>query len=370
MTELNKTQQLALELATDWYRHPNQQVFKLAGYAGTGKTFTARYIADTLTRNVAYCAYTGKAANVMQRRGMPAQTIHSTIYRYYTEIIDGRPVLCHSLRDVLAGNPDLIIIDEASMVGKDILDDLLSFNIPILAIGDPGQLPPVGDAYSDLLQDPDIVLSEIVRQQEDSGITKLATAIRNAMPLDADLFKDCGSDVLRLTKAEFANHFPSILMKSNQIITARNATRNGINAGARKYLHRQDIICEDEKLICRKNDKDTWMCGDLGPTMLVNGLTGYASNIKTEKDRLTGQLHFYGDFRPDYEANNRFTEISLKLNKFEYAYAITCHAAQGSEWDYVVVYDDVWNDREDPLFKQRWRYTAVTRAKSKLLYVI
>lgn len=370
MPELNNLQQRALELATAWYRHPNRQIFKLAGYAGTGKTYTARYIADSLTRNVAYCAYTGKAANVMQRRGMPAQTIHSTIYRYYTEIVDGRPVLCHTLRTELEGKPELIIIDEASMVGKDILDDLLSFNIPILAIGDPGQLPPVGDSYSDLLRGPDIVLDEIVRQQEDSGITKIATAIRQSKPLDADLFKNCGSDVLRLTKAEFANHFPSILLKANQIITARNATRNDINAGARKVFKRSDPICEGEKLICRKNDKDTWMCGDLGPTMLVNGLTGYASNIKTEKDRITGKLHFYGDFRPDYEANNRFENIHLKMGKFQYAYAITCHAAQGSEWDYVVVYDDVWNDREDPLFKQRWRYTAVTRAKSKLLYVI
>lgn len=71
---LNPKQRQALELATNWFHHPNKPIFKLAGYAGTGKTFTARYIADSLTNSVAYCAYTGKAANVMQRHGMPARS--------------------------------------------------------------------------------------------------------------------------------------------------------------------------------------------------------------------------------------------------------------------------------------------------------
>lgn len=365
---LNLKQRQALELATNWFHHSNKQIFKLAGYAGTGKTFTARHIADSLTNNVAYCAYTGKAANVMQRRGMPARTIHSTIYRYFIDEVNGRKFLNHELRDELEGNPELILIDEASMVGTDILGDLLSFGIPILAIGDPGQLPPVGDSYSDLLQDPDIVLDDIVRQEEGSGITQLATAVRKTGHIDTSIIHGC-HDLCHLSQNHFFRYLPKILPKAGQILTARNATRNYINVQSRKILHRAEAVCNGEKLICRKNDNNTWMVGSMGPAMLVNGLTGFAQNVKKLPDKDDGIERFRGDFRPDYEPEHCFKDINLKKKKFEYAYAITCHAAQGSEWDYVVLYDDVWNDPQDPLFKRRWLYTAITRAREQLLYV-
>lgn len=181
--QLNEKQQLAVNRATDWYAKQNTQIFKMAGYAGTGKTTVATTIARTLEsdENTLYCAFTGKAACVMRQKGMPGQTIHSAIYDYetVTDPQTGKQHVVHHLKPRLPYK--LIVVDEASMVGTEIAKDLLSFQIPILAIGDPGQLPPVGDRYSDLLRGPDIVLDEIMRQ--DGGIM--------GKPWDDDVIDSC-----------------------------------------------------------------------------------------------------------------------------------------------------------------------------------
>ena len=152
----------------------------MAGYAGTGKTTVATTIARTLEadENTLYCAFTGKAACVMRQKGMPGQTIHSAIYDYetVTDPQTGKKHIVHHLKPYLPYK--LIVVDEASMVGTEVAKDLLSLQIPILAIGDPGQLPPVGDRYSDLLLDPDIILDEIMRQDGGNRIPLFAQQLR------------------------------------------------------------------------------------------------------------------------------------------------------------------------------------------------
>ena len=178
--QLNEKQQLAISMAADWYAKQNTQIFKMAGYAGTGKTTVATTIARTLEAddNILFCAFTGKAACVMRQKGMPGQTIHSAIYDYetVTDPQTGKKRIVHHLKPYLPYK--LIVVDEASMVGTEVAKDLLSFQVPILAIGDPGQLPPVGDRYSDLLRGPDIILDEIMRQDGGNRIPLFAQQLR------------------------------------------------------------------------------------------------------------------------------------------------------------------------------------------------
>ena len=395
---LNAKQQDALNKAKEWYQHGDEQIFKLAGYAGTGKTYTARAISDEIARcRTAFCAFTGKAALVMRQHGMCAKTIHSLIYDMETVLVKTpsgtRKRMVPVLKEQLYPKPELIIVDEASMVGTQLLEDLLSFDIPVLSIGDPFQLPPVGDEESSLLQTPDIVLDEIVRQDAGSAIPVLADKIRKGLPLQAD--ESVSGIIYQIPKASIDTDLPNILPWAGQIIAARNTTMDALNSKARLiqgFTH-TDMPEDGEKLICKRNDWNTILAGEECSYALVNGLIGYCQHIhkvahhietpwRSKGDGIT--YNYIMDFRPTFESERQFHGITfnpeslfcdsakrrwLKQMIFQFAYCITCHAAQGSEWDNVVLYDDSWPSSSDPQFQARWRYTGVTRAKKQLVWM-
>lgn len=363
--ELNAKQQAAVDMAADWYKKQNEPIFKLAGYAGTGKTTVATTIAHALEPHkdrILFCAYTGKAACVMRQKGMPGQTIHSAIYNYEVEVdpVTNRKKFVKYLKESLPYS--LIIVDEASMVGSEVAADLLSFGIPVLAIGDPGQLPPVGDRFSNLLKDPDIVLDEIMRQANGNRIPLFAQKLREGWEPKANEIP-AGPDVRVVGKDFLVQHFPKLLQHADQFICAKNETREVLNDQARKLYHREERLNEGEKIVRKENDWDQVVFSkSIGDLSLVNGMTGIASNVRSlTKD------HFMFDFTPDCAKDATFHDLAY--NKFDYAYVITCHASQGSEYPFVVVVDDSWNDYKNPDFQAEWRYTAATRAKEKLLWV-
>lgn len=362
--ELNAKQQAAVDMAADWYRKLNEPIFKLAGYAGTGKTTVATTIAHALEPDedrILFCAYTGKAACVMRQKGMPGQTIHSAIYTYEVEIdpITGRKHFIKHLRDPLPYS--LIIVDEASMVGAEVAADLLSFHIPVLAIGDTGQLPPVGDSFSNLLKNPNVTLDEIMRQSG-NRIPFFAQKLRQGWtPRTKDF--PAGDDVMVMPYAQFVKHFGRLLTISDQMICATNRNREILNMQARKANRYDGLLREGEKIIRKENDwKKQTYSEDIGVLSLVNGMTGYAWNVKALPN---GRPVF--DFEPAFARDTFFRH--LHWDKFDYAYVITAHAAQGSEYPFVVVIDDSWDDRQNPNFRSEWRYTAATRAKNKLIWV-
>lgn len=393
---LNKKQTAAVDKVKKWYETGNEQVFKLAGYAGTGKTYTAGIIAEEV-RNAAFCAFTGKAALVMRQRKMPATTIHSLIYNVESKFVDTpsgkKKRLVSTLKDYLDPEPDLIIVDESSMVGDKLLKDLMSFDIPILAVGDPFQLPPVGDKESELLQDPDITLDEIMRQDEGSPIVYLADKIRRGVPLDTDESVD--GVIWQLSKNRLKLELPNIIDWADQVIAGRNQSVSEINNIARTILHyTDDEKPEDgEKIICKRNDWEQILVGDEITYALVNGMIGYCNNIRREekmeqtpwerKHDLTIYDYFMS-FRPVFENKAEFKNLKFEPGSlfetskkrqwmkdmiFQFAYCITCHSAQGSEWDKVVLYDDSWADNNDSLFQARWRYTGITRAAKQLVWM-
>jgi hypothetical protein len=132
----------ALSAVADWLGRGTPQVFRLFGYAGTGKTTLAKHLAENVDGDVVFGAFTGKAASVLRAKGChDASTIHSMIYRS-KESDEGGPLFALN-RSGPAAKADLIVIDECSMVDQDLGRDLLSFGKPVLVLGDPAQLPPV-----------------------------------------------------------------------------------------------------------------------------------------------------------------------------------------------------------------------------------
>jgi len=361
--ELSEEQRIALTTIQDWFDDGsgmNQCEFKLGGYAGTGKTTLIKSVIKELQgqkHTYLLCAFTGKAVNVLQRKGLhQAATIHSSIY--HCEINkDG--TYSFSLRSHLAGDPSLIIVDEASMISQDLYNDLRSFGIPILFVGDPGQLEPVGD-NPNLMAKPDYVLSKIHRQAEKSPIITIANEIRNG-----GIFRripDQDAYILR----DKRSITPELILKASQLIVAKNQTRNAFNAQVRRFKGSPPMsLVPDEKLIVLKNNKNFGV---------FNGMILYL--IKVEQDR--GDAWFC-NLKDDMDNIYRNIPVWKKpfigeLKKGEYAtrhvvhmdfaYAITCHKSQGSEWDHVMLYDEympptVWD-------MKRWRYTGITRASNKI----
>jgi exodeoxyribonuclease-5 len=267
------------------------------------------------------------------------------------------------------------MVDEASMVPSDIHEDLLKWQRPILYVGDPGQLEPVNDTFN-LMEHPDLILTEIHRQDEGSHILNLATVLRNQrMPKKYGEF----GDVRLIPKEEFWEEslYSLFLNESSQILVGTNETRFRMNMKARraKGLPNNTMLCKGEKIIFLRNNYEIGV---------YNGLMGTVLNDPIKTRYQHGKLGInvlQFDFKPDWtdqiirgirclaaqfgelEKSFRFS-LPEWLCFADYGYAVTTHKSQGSEWDHVLVLDEIagsWNP-------WRWRYTAVTRAKKGLVY--
>ena len=403
----------AAELIREWFLHLDTQIFVLCGYAGTGKTFLVDYIVRDLGlvagESVAFVAPTGKAASVLIRGGTPAGTVHSLIYTREEDIeVDenGEVISERFLRFVKKEKIDkdlrLIVVDETSMVSDEVLRDLLSFGIKCLFCGDPAQLPPVGGSNT-LLTMPCVTLKHIVRQEENNPIVRLAAKARAGELLS---YGDYGNGTLIMPRRSFTREVrEQLFSEADQVIVGTNRTRSAVNSEVREMLgiSRETLLPIDgEKIICTLNDWSKPL-DEAGNFHLVNGIIGKCYNVREQEDGL-GQLDFRADFLDNtvydlpFDAG-AFTHgryhhgygdkacllqngvlvhegnlAALRMFKvkredtvcrFEFAYAVTCHKAQGSEYDFVVVIDESGyfdNGRE-------WLYTAITRAKKRLVIV-
>lgn len=351
----------------------------IAGYAGSGKTFTIKKFIEkyNILDRTAFVTYTGKAALVLQQQGLPATTIHRLIYNVYKNYKTGR--FRFVKKTVLDEYIDLIIIDEISMVPKPLLDDLLSFNIPVVCLGDPMQLPPI-DSNNDnkLLDTPDYFLTEIHRQALDNPIIKLSMDIREGNKIS---YVNDNNYIKILQKKDLSI---GMLKWADQIICATNNTRKTLNNSLREHYGRtSQVPQEGDKVICIKNYWDTVNDED---TPLINGTIGTVTKSCSGSDfDLFGQECVI-DFKPDF-TDSSFPMLKLDTNifkgmaplssqykkskmihyEFDYGYAITCHKAQGAQWNKVLVYEE--NFPTDSLEHKRWLYTAVTRASEKLVLI-
>lgn len=363
---LTDEQQHAVSLILIWMADdlgPRQ--FKLGGYAGTGKTTIIKFIIAELCKKypIVVCAFTGKACNVLQRKGVSAQTMHSLMYD--VEVDDKTGEVTFNKKCILF--PELIIIDEASMISTDLYNDLLSFDKKYLFVGDPGQLEPVGD-NPNLMAKPDFVLSKIHRQAESSPIITFATQIRNGA---TPTIKRVDGLTVRKKILDSVE-----ALTCDQLIVARNKTRVQFNDAIRiaKKLPPNTII-EGEKLICLRNNRNFGTFN--GMILYVKKVHGTIKSRKTWTDCIKCDC--------EDEVGNKYPALPIWKKPFTdtldekeypksdtvhctYGYVITCHKSQGSEWNKLLVWDEwmppkVWD-------MKRWRYTAITRAAKELIYNI
>src|SRR6478672_6346338 len=187
MPAFSPEQDAALKSVSEWLKAKpgsgnTPPLFRLFGYAGTGKTTLAKHIAEAFDDKVLFAAFTGKAALVMRSKGCHgASTIHSLIYRTRES---GEEVPNFELwDDAPASKAKLIVIDECSMVDAELARDLESFDVPLLVLGDPAQLPPIqgGGYFTDAK--PDAMLTEVHRQAKDDPIVRLSMDIREGKRL-------------------------------------------------------------------------------------------------------------------------------------------------------------------------------------------
>ena len=180
-------QDRALSAVAAWLKEPRAQVFRLFGYAGTGKTTLARHLAESVDGEVAFGAFTGKAALVMRSKGCKdARTIHSLIYR--AKEVESEEPSFELNEDSEAANAALIVIDECSMVDEEFGRDLLSFGKKVLVLGDPAQLPPVKGGGYFTEAEPDVMLTEVHRQAADDPIIRLSMIVREGRRLEYGVY--------------------------------------------------------------------------------------------------------------------------------------------------------------------------------------
>lgn len=392
--ELNNEQIYATYDVEHWWKHDTgDQLYEIDGPAGSGKTTLILYIIEKLglkLSDVLFVAYMGKAVSQMARNGLPARTIHSSCYDCKKVVVkdeDGKTVFYPNgkpktkiqfvLKEKIPGKPKLIVIDEAYMVPEAIGKDLLSFGIPTIATGDTHQLPPIfGKPY--FLNNPNTSLKEVMRQKEGDPIVYLSRRLLQKKPLIEGVYGN-SCVIPKKNLSEF------MLKHADVVITGTNKLRSEVNNLFRESFLRLSSLeypNYGEKIICRKNNWDKNI-KENGETYLTNGLAGFVDYVEREtynKNSITL------DFRPDFTKKN-FKNLKISIpyinlppgknsdffppigvNLFEYAYAITTHLSQGSQYENVVfLKENNFFNNEDDYY--RLLYTAVTRAISSLTYV-
>lgn len=360
-------QNKAITAIREWYSNPQrQQVFRLFGAAGTGKTSLSMFIASDLGAKVAFASFTGKAALVMQKKGcVGATTIHSLIYIIEREEKDGTPVFGLNPKSRLE-YVDLVIIDECSMVDEVLGSDLMSFGKPILVLGDPEQLPPVKGAGFFTNHKPDFLLREIHRQALDNPIIRISMDVRNGVKLKLGNYED---KVLIVKQSDYGpEEMLEIMMQSDQLLVGMNKTRHLCNELFREKLGYEGYMpVVNDRLVCLRNQrKKNLLNGGLwnvdnvinitenGVTMMVKSAD---FDVPTFAKVYTHPLFFEGrENEMDWKRKKFFDE-------FNYGYALTVHKAQGSQWNNVTLFNESSAFREEA---KRWLYTGITRAEDKL----
>lgn len=372
--QFSTEQDAALVAVSNWLKQGFPQVFRLFGYAGTGKTTLARYLAEGVDGDVLFAAFTGKAAMVLRSRGAKkASTIHSLIYRPRGEELvededTGKSAMTPLFtlnRQSPVASASLIVIDECSMVDEALGQDLLSFGTPVLVLGDPGQLPPVsgGGFFTD--HEPDVLLETIHRQARDNPIIDLAQMVREGESLSYGEYGS--SSVIHRRDVDQAE-----VLNADQVLVGTNKTRRRYNQRLRDLKEFQGPLpAAGDKLVALRNDPAKGLLnGSLwqvtsAPNSAKPFINLLISSDDDGMDRMSAKIRVLKAAFENPEEEVPW-QMKRRYDDFDYGYALTVHKAQGSQWDNVYLFDESWAFREH---SQRWLYTAITRAADKITIV-
>lgn len=394
ITDISSEQNRALRAISEWLADPYApKFFYLGGFAGTGKTTLARHIAADFPGSVGFAAPTNKAASILRSKGCEgAQTIHSLLYtpqnghsdwllktyerlRSLEEELRARPTKARkdefeklnaiynkhnaprfSGKEKICEFPNLIIVDEASMIGVTMGNDLLNRTgaSRILLLGDPAQLPPISEPAR--FRSPDFLLTEIHRQQRGNPILELATMARLGEELKIGTYGE--SRVI-------AQPDYDALYESDMALVYTHRSRNFCNDLSRRHFGYTGLLATGETMVGREGNRtcgvvkgDTYLIrefkfvGDRWHVMALNQSSEEAVLLKLATTNV----------EPINQDREKVKLPFVLLPCLAYGHAITVHASQGSQWNNV--YLNAQYDRED---RSKWLYTAITRAADKIV---
>jgi exodeoxyribonuclease-5 len=384
--ELSKDQKLVLDNLMGWFEDKNkEQYITLGGYAGTGKTTLIGLLREKLNKKnkklkVAFCSFTGKATRVLRNKLNETKSIYeqdgvSTIHGLIYSPIENDKQEIVGWKRKEEVETDLIIVDEASMVDGGIWGDLRSYGIPIVAVGDHGQLPPINGSFN-LMEKPMLKLEEIHRQARENPIIKLSIWAREKGIIPAI---DYGGGVKKLRKdlpetqetveEELRNYNPDTL-----ILCGYNNTRVKLNRFIRNSLGLEgEEPREGDRVICLRNNHTA---------EVFNGMLGTIEMIeKKSKDWFSAEIEMDGESKPykglisvdqfNSQGGLNFSKQRWRIMEgdlFDFGYALTVHKAQGSQARRVILFEERFG-RDDETMWRKWLYTAVTRAEEELIII-
>lgn len=368
-------QEQAIKAVRAWLADPNgPQVFRLFGYAGTGKTTLAKTLAAEVSGEVCFACFTGKAALVLRKKGCEgASTIHSLIYKPVEDPVTGITEFVLNPESA-AAYASLIVIDEVGMVDEPLGQDLASYKTKILVLGDPYQLPPLkGEGYF-TAQAPDIMLTEIHRQAQDNPIIRMSMEIREGRRLQLGTH---GSSQVLASSSIDREHMRELVLNADQVLCGLNKTRQAFNGRIRQLrgfrgTEAPFMPIKGDRLVCLKNDKTKGLLN--GGLWDVTEVSLSFDSKKAEMQvasvdepraahvKVSTPLQFFTGTEDELDWRDK-----RRADQFTYGYALTVHKAQGSQWPNVLVYD------ESAIFRETARnhlYTAVTRAAERVTVVM
>jgi len=375
--KLSPDQDVAVDKILHFWKQRSKTLLTMGGYGGTGKT-TSLGEAVRLFRKeskdyvkIAFACFTGKASQVLHEKltnvgalddGDYCGTIHRLIYRPSFDskgrITGWRPV------DSL--DCDLIVVDEASMVNRNLFDDLRGYQKPILAVGDHGQLPPIKGDFN-LMDNPEIRLEKIHRQVENDPIIKMSIMARQDGHIPVGEY---GPHARKITDREILNKIdnPDDVM----VICGYNRSRVTMNQIIRYRTNRlspHPIV--GDKLICLRNNSEAG---------IFNGMLGVVEELEEHTDNTywvrldMGDFPYCGEiFKDQFNQPTTISKVpgwtrNKPIDLFDYGYAMTCWKAQGGEHRRVIVFEQRNKHMTDDLWK-RWLYTSISRATERLIVV-
>lgn len=379
---LSEEQQKAVDAVIEFIEDSPKKYFVVSGFAGTGKSAVIPFIRENMHGDSAVVAYTGKAVVVLKRRGIDnAQTIHS--FLYYTKIVKDEKTqkLHYEFHKKYESDFDgikCVFVDESSMVDKNIFDELTSHDFKVVFFGDSFQLPPVKDDFN-IMENPDIQLTQIVRQNADNPIIKLSLLARTQQKIPFGIYGESSKKpMFKFNVGDYADY--------DQIICWTNRKRKEVNETIRSIKGYEPLkVYPNEKMIVKHNYPslglyngqmvynlkqaeakklkkfDTIYDMKVVDEIAVNDIIAACDYIPLD---VSGTIGWDAEMIFNYNITKSGEKSNKRLIHMDYGYAITCHASQGSSWGKICIIE------EDGIKKRpeywRWIYTAITRAEQNV----
>lgn len=381
-----------------------KQTLSLGGFAGTGKSTLVGVLGRVFRegkKRVAYAAYSGKASLVLKKKLLAAGayvddglgycgTMHRLLYT---------PEVNERTGEVIGWIPaesldfDLVVIDEASMVSQELYTQLLSYGVPVLVVGDHGQLPPVnGDGFN-LMQNPELRLEKIHRQALGNPILWLTDYIRTngTLPPRSALPQDPRLSYVRPVPGWLASNLGYTCLDEAHrgvVLTGTNATRVRANATIRAHfgLPADHPVPGDFGIVLKnaRFEGETWIFNgqrfrfrDVAPhrpgtpqadARLVfpeEGTVALAPICLPQIGR-PGTYKSFEELETDGYPVRSWQQAGMLV---DYGYVATVHKFQGSQAPHVTLLPERFGSQNDEEWA-RWLYTAATRAADTLTVAV